>query len=127
MVEKLRKEIEIYKTIDKKEFFNEDDAIYHEKSITTEYVLVGYDPDLNDTGQLTKFGLIEIVNGHNFQEDYAMDVCFKKFGSKIAYVQGNCPTSNWDVLKVLTYAEYLDSKGEYEIIETYKETKGRGY
>lgn len=45
-------------------------------------------------------------------------------GVKIAYVQGNCPTSNWDVLKVLTYAEYLDSKGEYEIIETYKETKG---
>lgn len=31
MVEKVRKEVDFYITSDKKEFLNEDDAIYHEK------------------------------------------------------------------------------------------------
>lgn len=127
MVETLRKEVEIYRTIDNVEFLNKEDAVWHEKAVTTQYVLVDYAPDLNDTGRLTKCGLIEIVNGHDFSEDYAADFCFNKFGSKIAYIQGVHPTINWDIREVYFYADYIDLNNKYEIIGKFEETKGRGY
>ena len=118
MVDKVRKEVDIYITKDKKEFLNETDANRHEKSITTKYVLIGYAPDLNDTGRFTQYGLLEVVNGRFYEETYAMDFCYEKFGCKKAYVQGVSITDNWGIQKVLTVAEFEELSDPYEIIGT---------
>lgn len=118
MVEKVRKEVDIYITSDKKEFFKESDANRHEKSISTKYVLVGYAPDLNDTGRLTKYGVLEVVNGRFHDETIATDFCYETFGSKKAYVQGVSITENWDVVRVFTFTEFDELNDPFEIIGT---------
>ena len=118
MLEKVRKEVDFYITSDKKEFLNEDDAIYHEKSITTKYVLIGYAPDLNDTGRLTKYGVLEVVNGRFHDETIATDFCYETFGIKKAYVQGVSITKNWDVVRVITFKQFDELDDSFEIIGT---------
>lgn len=106
MVKPVKKEIEIYVTVDDKDFLTEEEAIKHEKSLNTKYVVVKYAPELTEQGRFQKTGIVEVVDGQGCEKEYAMDACFKKLGSKLAYVQGLAATPNWNIVNVLTIAEY---------------------
>lgn len=110
MVNPVKKELVVYLAADGKEFLNEEEAVAYEKALNTLYVLVSYQPDLNETGYFTKTGVIELVGTRGFAKEHAMDVCYSKFGRQVAYVQGYAATKNWEVGKLLSIKEYADLK-----------------
>lgn len=115
MVNPIKKEIEIYVTFDGKEFLTEKAALDYERNLKTKYVLVNYQPDLNETGNLTKTGIIELVGTNGYEKEHAMDICYRKFGSQVAYVQGSAITTNWSVANILTLDEYSSLEGRIKI------------
>lgn len=126
MVKPVKKEIDVYVTFDGKEFLTEKDAVNYEKNLKTKFVLVGYHPDLTETGNLTKQGIIELVGTDGYEKEHAMDICYRKFGSQVAYVQGAAITTNWSVGKILTLAEYsvLAGRIKMELIERWEFSPG---
>lgn len=106
MVKPVKKEIEIYVTVDDKDFLTEEEAIKHENSLNTKYVVVNYAPELTEQGRFQKTGIVEVVDGQGCEKEYALDACFKNLGSSLAYVQGLAATPNWAILNVLTLEEY---------------------
>lgn len=126
MVKPVKKEIEVYVTFDNKEFLTEQAAIDYEKNLKTKFVLVRYEPDLNETGRLTKTGIIELVGTNGYEKEHAMDICYRKFGSQVAYVQGVAITSNWSVDKILTLSEYeaLEGRIKMSLIEKWEMSTG---
>lgn len=126
MVKPVKKEIEVYVTFDGKEFLSEKAAVDYEKNLKTKFVLVRYQPDLNETGNLTKTGIIELVGTNGYEKEHAMDICYRKFGSQVAYVQGAAITRNWSVDKILTLDEYsaLEGKIKMALIERWEMSPG---
>lgn len=126
MVNQIKKEIEIYVTFDGKEFLTEKAALDYERNLKTKYVLVNYQPDLNETGNLTKTGIIELVGTNGYEKEHAMDICYRKFGSQVAYVQGCAITRNWSVDKILTLDEYssLEGRIKMDLIERWEMPSG---
>lgn len=126
MVKPVKKEIEVFVTFDNKEFLTEQEALNYEKHLKTKFVLVRYQPDLTETGNLTKTGIIELVGTNGYEKEHAMDICYRKFGSQIAYVQGCAITRNWSVDKILTLAEYssLEGRIKMDLIERWEMPSG---
>lgn len=101
---------EVYVTKDGKVFLTEARARGHERFLSdTKYFQVHYDPDLNETGSSRKIGYVAVIANHS-HELYALDYMYKKFGSQVAYVQGQSPTRNWTLL---TGSSTKPSKGSY--------------
>ena len=110
MVKPVKKELDVFVTVDDKVFLTEDEAIKHENSLNTKYVLVNYAPELTEQGRFQKTGIVEVVDGQGREKEYALDACFKNLGSALAYVQGVAATPNWEIVKVLTIDEYRNLK-----------------
>lgn len=85
----------VYVTSDNKRFFNKAAAEKHEKRLTnTKVYKVRYEPDLNETGRLSKSGYLIIESLHD-HELWAEDWLYKNLGSRVAFVQGSQPVINW--------------------------------
>lgn len=87
--------MEVYITSDGKKFFTEESAKYHEEALeNTQAYLVSYSPDLTETGNLYKSGYL-IVKARWGRDLLAEDWLYRKFGNRVAFVQGVSPTPNW--------------------------------
>jgi hypothetical protein len=85
----------VYTTEDGKTFFDKKEAQRHEDTLkNTKAYQVRYCPDLNETGTLQKTGYI-ICNAQWGNDLWVEDWLYKKFGSRVAFVQGVAPTTNW--------------------------------
>jgi hypothetical protein len=93
-------EMTVYITTDDKKFFTESEARRHEETIAkTKAYKVHYGPDLTETGMRLKEGYI-VVQADWSHELWVEDWLYKKFGNRIAFVQGVAPTENWTFHKV---------------------------
>ncbi|MBM7715366.1 hypothetical protein MXL46_11305 [Heyndrickxia sporothermodurans] len=106
-----KKEVTVFITKDGRKFFTEEEAKGHEErlSITKAYK-VSYGPDLTETGRLSKIGYL-IVEARWSNELWAEDWLYRKFGSRIVFVQGVSPTVNWSFQRIgleeVNYSELL--------------------
>lgn len=89
-----------YVTEDGKKFFSEVEAkAYEERIKNIKFYEVKYSPDLNETGNLMKFGYVK-VQARWARELWLEDWLYGKFGSRVAFVQGSAPTWNWSYREV---------------------------
>lgn len=75
-----------------------------------QYWIVNHDADTTETGFPTKRTYVKTIwqgfPAQQFAElEIVEDFCFKRFGAKVAYVQGVAPTPNWTV-KICTEQEF---------------------
>lgn len=97
------KEIISYQTVDGKLFTNKEEAEKHEKIVNNRKVYrINYCPDLTEGRGLQKSGYI-VVEGD--KSAYLADLlvenwCYVKWGNKVAFAQGVCPTPNWKFTNV---------------------------
>lgn len=90
----------VYTTNDGKTFLDEGEAKRHEERLNkTRAYLVRYAPDLNEKGNTTKEGYI-LCTANWSHELWVEDWLYKKFGNRVAFVQGVSPTINWSFSKV---------------------------
>lgn len=107
------KEITSYQTTDGKLFTSLTEATKHEAILDSRKVYrIDYAPDLTEGRGLQKFGFI-VVEGDKslwtanlFVENW----CFVKWGNRVAFVQGTCPTENWQITKLGTVPEIHTDK-----------------
>lgn len=85
----------VFITKDGKKFFNEQQAEQHEEALNNNrYYRVRYGPDLTETGNRLEVGYL-IVKASWGHELWAEDWLYRKFGNRIAFVQGCAPTEKW--------------------------------
>lgn len=90
----------VYTTNDGRTFFEESEAKRHEERLNhTKAYLVRYAPDLNETGRLNEEGYI-VCHARWSNELWVEDWLYRKFGNRVALVQGVSPTPNWTFTKV---------------------------
>lgn len=90
----------VYTTDDGKTFFDKKEAEQYENQLKNKKAYrVHYQPDLNETGFRQKTGYI-ICYAQWGNELWVEDWLYKKFGNRIALVQGVSPTENWNFTKV---------------------------
>lgn len=85
----------VFVTKDGKRFFTEEEAKIHEEILNnTKAYKVRFSPDLTETGRLYDVGYLIVQAGWSHSL-WAEDWLYKKFGNRVAFVQGVAPTENW--------------------------------
>lgn len=107
------KEVTSYQTADGKLFASINEATKHEAVLNNRKVYrIDYGPDLTEGRGLQKYGFI-IVEGDRtlwLANLLVENWCFVKWGNRVAFVQGTCPTDNWQFTKLSTVPEIHPDK-----------------
>lgn len=105
-----------YVAFDGKEFLSKKDCEdYEKKEASKRFFAVWHTPDLTEGRgfQRKTVFCVEPYGWSGYSTFEAMkDYCIRKFGRKLAFVQGVSPTENWS-LKEITRGQFEEAKHQF--------------
>ena len=98
--------VSVFIAKDGKEFLTEKECQDYENNVLERlnkinYFVVLYNADLTETGcfMCRNYVAVEVSCSGHLSEDYLATWAFRIYGSKVAFVQGRAPCSNWSIVK----------------------------